>query len=161
MKLLTILILLTSCGRVKPKDYVITPKSNKKFTISNEIFIPYYNTYEKETNVNPFHVTINFSNLNDNIAGVCYSWNNGDKEILIDIEYWNSYDELQREILIFHELGHCILNRKHKTDNYKGYALSIMNPYVIYRDNYELYRNEYIIELLTHDHTDLIKSIDQ
>lgn len=50
------------------------------------------------------------------------------KHITINEQFWNKLDTLQKEALIFHELGHCILGREHKnktTEN--GECLSLMD----------------------------------
>ena len=59
---------------------------------------------------------IEFANLKDGKAGLCHY----EKPIRIEIDrtYWNAIGkknggDLMRENLIFHELGHGILNRKH------------------------------------------------
>lgn len=62
------------------------------------------------------------------IAGQCQTYTNGSKAIVIDESYWNKVSALKREFLVFHELGHCILNRDHLDDsNTDGSCFSIMN----------------------------------
>lgn len=48
---------------------------------------------------------------NSNHAGVCYPY-----EGIVEINpaYWNEAHSCEREALIFHELGHCILGRMHR-----------------------------------------------
>jgi len=59
--------------------------------------------------------------------GQCKTYSNGSKTVIIDQPYWNQVNELQREYLVFHELGHCILNRDHKdVKDENGNCLSIM-----------------------------------
>lgn len=76
------------------------------------------------------------------------------RHILLDIEYWNESDDLDRESLIYHELGHCILNREHNdfvivyTDG-RVIKKSIMNAYLF--SEYRKYRSYYIYELF-HPH---------
>ena len=42
---------------------------------------------------------------------------------------WKTASEYERECLVFHELGHCLLNRAHKTDRFSnGAFVSLMNP---------------------------------
>ena len=47
-----------------------------------------------------------------------------EKKIFINEEHWESINMWQRQELLYHELGHCLLRLKDKT----GY--SIMNPLV-------------------------------
>lgn len=70
--------------------------------------------------------------------------------VVLDKIYWQDATDMEREQLVFHELGHCILKRmKHKNDEYKGIPLSIMGEYAMEPDVYVKYRNEYILELFT------------
>ena len=48
-----------------------------------------------------------------NVAGQCTQATGSYNHIVIDPVYWRGYTELNREALVFHELGHCILNRGH------------------------------------------------
>ncbi len=61
----------------------------------------------------------------DDAYGVCSSLGNGTKEILITPELRDATDDLKSEIVL-HELGHCILGRKHSSD-----PTSIMHATVI------------------------------
>ena len=44
-------------------------------------------------------------------------------EIFVDKEQWETLNHLQREVLVYHELGHCILDYNHICDR-----MAIMNP---------------------------------
>lgn len=63
------------------------------------------------------------------------------KEVIINKEHWKFYDEFDKQIVIYHELGHCILNRRHRDD-----IISIMNTYKIwssiYKFNYSKFNHE-------------------
>lgn len=42
---------------------------------------------------------------------------------------WQQASADEKEGLVFHELGHCLLNRQHRTDRFpKGAYVSLMNP---------------------------------
>lgn len=42
---------------------------------------------------------------------------------------WQNASKNEREALVFHELGHCVLNRDHRSDRFpKGMYASLMNP---------------------------------
>lgn len=48
---------------------------------------------------------------------------------------WQQANQHERECLLFHELGHCLLKRTHKTDRFPmGAYISLMNP-----DNISIY----------------------
>jgi hypothetical protein len=85
--------------------------------------------------------------------GVCHY---GDTPtVVIDLEHWDriTIDD-EHEILIFHELGHCLLNRQHlmnqraDPDSSTGYApLSIMYPSSLNSGSYEERKQDYQWEL--------------
>ncbi len=59
--------------------------------------------------------------------GQCISYTNGSKDVVVDESNWNRLDALEKEYVIFHELGHCILRRSHNdTENASGVCESIM-----------------------------------
>ncbi len=60
---------------------------------------------------------INFiRSISETAVGVC----RGDHLIEIEQEYWKGLNDSQREGLIYHELGHCELNRPHKNAKLKN-----------------------------------------
>ena len=69
--------------------------------------------------------------------------------IVINTLFWEVLDELEKEKLVFHELGHCILNRPHldeKRDD--GHCRSIMHSGQTCSDDYtEVTRATYLDEL--------------
>jgi hypothetical protein len=63
--------------------------------------------------------------------GVCWRGGNHSPTIDIDPEHWKGMSMVQRELLMFHEMGHCVLRRSHVED-----YVSIMNPYLISRTEF-------------------------
>ncbi|MFT4566092.1 MAG: RNA polymerase sigma factor (sigma-70 family) [Saprospiraceae bacterium] len=61
-----------------------------------------------------------FDETTDNAAGQCVAKSNGEHYIRIDAEYWKNASGLQREFLVFHELGHCVLGRSHEDGKVSG-----------------------------------------
>lgn len=70
--------------------------------------------------------------------------------IFISAKAWRRLNETERHFLIYHELGHAHLNRRHLDTEYKGYKLSIMTTYMLNFGtmNAEL-KAAYIAELFT------------
>ena len=61
------------------------------------------------------------------VAGRCEHYTNRPNAVLIDQSYWQKASELQKEYLVFHELGHCFLQRSHLDDRHaNGRCISIM-----------------------------------
>ena len=75
-----------------------------------------------------YDLTIAFSELED-AAGTCNSSNN---TIYIDSSEWyERMTETNRKWLIYHELGHCILEREHAVGAFEnGECKSIMNSHI-------------------------------
>lgn len=66
--------------------------------------------------------------LEQGVAGQCQTYVNGNKAVVIDESYWSRSTKLKREFIVFHELGHCILDRDHLNEsNADGNCSSIMN----------------------------------
>ncbi|MFK7775139.1 MAG: putative metallopeptidase [Saprospiraceae bacterium] len=84
-------------------------------------------------------------------SGYCYL---GQHHIVIDKSEWTALTDTQKEYLLFHELGHCELDRRHKNDQFDnllwkslmrgdplvGTQQNIPVPYYGFRKDY--YRDE-------------------
>lgn len=82
---------------------------------------------------------------NKKAVGVCRRYY---REILISREYWERSNDMSREMLVFHELGHCILLRDHRDDNDGwGHPNSLMRWKMFDSWIYEANREYYIEEL--------------
>jgi hypothetical protein len=93
---------------------------------------------------------------NNKWVGVCITWGNGKRVVKIDKDHWEGIYDSQRLQLVYHELGHCVLNRPH-FDQHGEIAedlealvpLSIMRSYafdilesVIFMEYLEYYEKE-------------------
>lgn len=96
-----------------------------------EDFLFEANEREVELTLDSLGITVQFENIdNDAVIGRCRRDANGVNEsIAIDPLYWKLATELEREYVMFHELGHCVLNRSHTSAaGQGGICLSIMEP---------------------------------
>lgn len=117
-------------------------------------FVEYVHRFEQETG-REVKVPIIFSNVSDEYAGVCEYYNDGYRLIRISSFHWDRLTEFGKEELIYHELGHCVLNRDHTEDftivSPYRYSIpnSIMYPY-LFGDAffYYLFREHYVQELI-------------
>ena len=159
MKLLNVILLflLVSCGL--PKQDLQDPRESTASSseLSNYVhdFEDSYFTYTNRNLIvqTPIHFSnriYNYKDSNGNApAGICLKWIKGNEyitEILIRESLWNVLSENSKTVLIFHELGHCELNKKHNSSKIKGIPLSIMNPYIIGSYYFSKYREEYLRE---------------
>ena len=95
--------------------------------------VPYLNMYLKVKG-SSLHYDIPIRLVKLDILGRCTSWSNDYRQIVINKDYWKNptTTETAKIALIFHELGHCDLNRRHtETLLSDGKPASLMYPYNI------------------------------
>lgn len=121
--LLIMLMLLSACYRVE------------------EPYLEYVTRFEKE--YRPVYVSvIGDRYMSNKYLAICYR--NATNYIHVNAKKWPGLTDVQKEIVIFHEMGHCALGIKEHVN-----TKSIMNskaPELL--DDYEENRDEYIEELL-------------
>ncbi len=134
-------IALSACGRAPQLE--IDPE-----------LVPYVSSFEQVSVEQGAPVKIQdliagFGELdNPRSNGVCELQNGEAPKIIIARVKWDRMSAEKRESLMFHELGHCILGRKHEpATTPDGIPASIMNPYSLDSFTYSLNRVYYIAEL--------------
>ena len=88
----------------------------------------------------------------DNILGQCVHDSSNPNSVIINHSFWNNSSNFDKEFIVFHELGHCFLNRSHFDEvDEDGVCTSIMNSgSKTCRSNYsDDTRDEYLDELFT------------
>ena len=79
---------------------------------------------------------------------ICTIDGNNTPTITVRQDTWQTMSEPEREELIFHEMGHCVLRRGHiATITAQGLPASMMNPYLISGPIYASYQAYYLNEL--------------
>jgi len=122
ISLLILVVIFTSCEK-------------EQNLILEEELTGFFQKFDYEAKTRGYILDINNIDLEayiDNIEtrgilGQCKKYSDGSTEIIVDEPYWNRSNEKEKEYLIFHELGHCVLGRSHnntKTNN--GVCNSIM-----------------------------------
>lgn len=86
---------------------------------------------------------------NADIKGQCFRNVDKPKKVIIDIECWDQASDADKEFIIFHELGHCFLDRGHLDGTgADGNCISIMHsrvgicPFALTSANRESYLDE-------------------
>jgi len=142
MRILVILMIITACSTIK--------KSSARSNIDPRA-LKYVQKFERIWRRQVPHnlkleIVSNYL-LGTARGGVCIMRK---RLIQINASRWNGFSEKKKETIIFHELGHCALNRGHlyyddKSTDWKC-PPSIMNWSGIsdkcYVDNYDYYINE-------------------
>jgi hypothetical protein len=114
---------------------------------TDETFVPYIQEFEKHYQGSTANIPIGFADLASTYAGVCYR-SGGHAYIKIDKAYWPKMSEYQKLNLIFHELGHCALNRGHtEVSGVLECPTSFMHPQVMSTGCIARYLEDYIKEL--------------
>ena len=140
--LLALLVLLVAMQSFKG-----IPTTVPKAVLSgvDPAFVPYVQTFYNEAGkynpaIKAYRVPISFvPSFPADQVGVCYhlgiiNW------IEISRNYWNNASPIERELVIIHELGHCVLNKR---DEYPG----IMSPYLLRPIKYIKNRDKLLKEL--------------
>jgi hypothetical protein len=131
MRYLILTLFLIGCG-VEERE---RPEFNRVLEVNG--FEHYVNLFQEQAkelgqDINVSDLVIRFKHIpvedNKTTLGRCWRGGNNPPIIDIDPEHWKSMSMVQRQLLMFHEMGHCLLRRDH-VDEKK--SVSIMNPYLI------------------------------
>jgi hypothetical protein len=127
-------------------------------SIPDELIV-YFQEFEseaKERNVDidliQLGITAEFENIDENqVIGYCSTNSHNLRHISIDQTFWDRAGFYDREMLVFHELGHCALDRDHLDSIFlNGICKSIMNSGRVCPDAYNVEnRSYYLDELFT------------
>lgn len=175
-QLVTILLsfLLVSCGGaiVKKEHVMIMGGGQRQFASSDAEFEEYEKEFEavgkrelQDSNFSTGDIPINFGDTKSKtFKAVCLKYANGDKEVIVDKSWWDSNkDKYSRKSIIFHELGHCRLNRDHKNEKLKANSRliknSLMNEFIVRGDRFKKYESGYVAELFSKNDQGLKKSL--
>jgi len=140
MRYLTFIFLLAACGKAPDsldfKHYVT------KFLTEAENHGRFVSSYD---------VIITFGEIQDGGSGIFYDYfippSQTDEvaTLIVKEEWWNNADEWDREIAMFHMLGHRVLDRDHRMDIEKGgspdnsimrYPFPLISEYLAHRADY-------------------------
>ena len=117
-KSLILLLLLVAC--TDEPDSTIDPAFAN--TNIDEEFVPYVESFLTEAalrsvdiDISSVELEIQFGEVN-NTGDVIGSCNRENHHIIISRPDWDNLSNNHREVLIFHELGHCMLDRDHTTN---------------------------------------------
>jgi len=123
------LLLLSSC-EIDP----VTPEPVEETQVVSPLekyFLSFENEARKRNliiDLAELDLTAEISEINeDNVAGTCSYSSHFPNHITIDSSFWNNASDIIREMVVFHELGHCVLGQGHREEtDVNGNCLSIM-----------------------------------
>lgn len=161
---LTLILTFAGCGMPfgGKKDFVrVEGVNTKRHGSTDPVFSSYVEQFEekakKETSNQNFKVgdiPINFGDTTDpSYDGVCLVYDDGTKEVIIKKSWWENRNLVSRRVMIFHELGHCRLGRKHDSSTVevdgKQVKTSIMHPEIPDDTTFGMNQEGYLTELFT------------
>lgn len=117
-------LLYPGCGEEEQVEVYIDPEVQPYL----DLFIEEAGLRGMEIHIEEYALSISIEQIDrENVAGQCTQASGSYNYIIIDPVYWRAYTEMSREALLFHELGHCILERGHLDDQDEdGFCVSIM-----------------------------------
>jgi len=139
MKLLLLILIASSIGCSKfylLDGYVYSDPSLEPHVRAYSEFKSEYLGQEKSN----YPIFFEFDDLNEPTLGRCYrpkdpQFVNNGRVIILDKPFWDNASYYKREELIFHELGHCDLNRGHTETPEIMYAYTLNSEF--YKRNRE------------------------
>lgn len=162
-----ILLILSLCAYfltiacTKEKDLVTTPIPEPEevgYANVQEELWEYFERFEEEAaqrgeniNLKELDLTAAIEELHpEDVAGVCNYNSRRPNHIGIDETFWNTTSDRWREMVVFHELGHCVLLRGHREGSFEnGLCVSIMRSGTgSCRDAYRNNTREYYLDEL-------------
>jgi hypothetical protein len=128
------LFLFSQCEQVILEQEEVEESSELGGNINSEL-APFFITFQEEARRYGLEIDYESSNVtaqleqinNGNVAGTCTTNGHNLRDIVIDQSFWDRASPLLREMVIFHELGHCVLGRGHFEGQFNnGVCQSIM-----------------------------------
>ena len=147
MKYLLLILAMTGCSEGHKQQVII----NQTFQTYVNGFISDGNSQGKPITVIDLIIEFNYG-MPTNQWGVCTTGYDKTPTIDINADVWKTASDTFKEELLYHELGHCLLYRKHVTALYEvinGVFIqqSVMYPSLADQGFYIKYRQYYIEEL--------------
>lgn len=144
--------MLASCGKPKEAEIIGGAVAVEDFEVYEDEFYDRMTTAGIALPTQELFFEVR-KDMSSSILGSCSSRFNHttlvfDRVVQINYHYWLRLSIAGREELIFHELGHCVLNRAHNdTLDGNGVPVSIMNSTHLGQAKYLAQYSSYIQEL--------------
>jgi hypothetical protein len=152
MRLLLAIFWSIGCGgyetaQSKPITYYETPE----LQMYVQRFEAYSVLYGPSGPVAIYNLKVVFGAMKDEKSvGLCSLDLSGTSTVSIDKTYWDKANPVQKEVLMFHELGHCVLARDHREDLGEANApISLMFHDIRPAYYYPYQKIEYLKELFS------------
>ena len=145
--LICILICTASCTKVESELYV------------DDALLPFFESFVEEGAKRGVYVDFSDTGVEgfisditqDGVVGQCSHSEDSPNKVTVDPVFWRQASYSRKEFVIFHELGHCHLQRSHFDGvDASGNCLSIMQSSAdVCNSTYETNRDAYLDELFS------------
>lgn len=152
-----ITFLTSSCSTLDSEEATMQPEI-QRFELVDSQLVPHFLSFETAAKERGISIDLSAAQIigkieelhEDNIAGQCSYISNRPNEITLDLTFWNQASNSYREYIVFHEIGHCYLNRDHlDTSLRNGACTSIMRSGTgNCQDNYNSQTRAYYLDEL-------------
>lgn len=114
MRYLLLLLILPACGGPADHEYGAgqPPEQVRSVNLKLEEHVAFFERVWGHQVNYPVRV----ESLETEKVGVCYSWNTGERKIVISAEHIDHMSSQALKATVWHELGHCSLGRSHRMD---------------------------------------------
>ena len=144
LALLFITISVSACGSSQDITPEVSIESQFQPIVQN--FVADAQTQGKPVTITNLIIQ-SVPSLPDEIMGECFSGGLSPPTIQISQEDWDVLTPDGQKVLLYHELGHCVLGRVHNYNENNGIPVSIMSPAYIGAAIYDYNKAEYLYEL--------------
>lgn len=109
--------------------------NGKKYPDADPRLWEYFHYFEQEAAQRGIYIDLKAQKLIGTIeniyrhetVGLCNHQPERPNQLIIDNHFWERASNIKREMIVFHELGHCVLSKKHNNRiNSDGTCYSIM-----------------------------------
>lgn len=149
-------ILITSCDI---DSFVSAPEPEQiQFADVDRALWPYFQAFQEEGERRGVSIDLAISNISgeiavieeEGVAGTCLYGSHITNHVTIDQAYWLRARDIEREYVVFHELGHCFLLRDHNDDfDRNGICVSVMHSGLTScRNAYNITNRDYYLDEL-------------
>ena len=148
----SLLLFFSACKKENLIEDTPILKEEKAYpNVPKTIWI-YFQRFEEAAEKQGIAIDLNAQNISaeimeiteDGVAGTCSYGSHQPEHIVIDKTFWKETSDLFKEMIVFHELGHCSLFLGHREEvNADGTCASIMRSGLgDCRDNYRVSTRE-------------------
>jgi len=106
-------------------------------------------------------IAYSFRSFFGSTIGMCV-FSGSKRSVQLSSSAWNNSSDTFKEMLLFHELGHCLLNRDHKNTRHSdGRPESLMASSLFSQSVYLAHRDEYLKELFTAETAQFVQMVSR